>query len=267
MAAVRTPFDSVSDTSAAPYSVSPLPAWKALLLFAFASATVTAGIYLLIPALQARGLTFLASYLISFYPPFVALFLLALVLYRLEGNSATWAAFRRRYRLTPVRGRTWFWIAGLVVFGLVTSLALSFTARWLASFSWFAPPAFLPSELNPLKTATPGLFFGTSVHGQWWYAFAYAAGWVFNILGEELLWRGYVLPRQEAAYGRWAWLVHGGMWTAMHVFWRWNLLSLVPVTFAIPFVAQRVKSTSVALIAHGIANCIPLLVLVYFILS
>ena len=196
MAAPRTPFDSVSDTSAAPHSVSPLPAWKTLLLFAFASGTVSAGIYLVIPALQARGLTFLASYLIGFYPPFVALFLLALVLYRLEGNSATWAAFRRRYRLTPVRGRTWF-----------------------------------------------------------------------NILGEELLWRGYVLPRQEArlrplgvAGPRW-------MWTAMHVFWRWNLLSLGPVTFAIPFVAQRVRSTSVALIAHGIANCIPLLVLVYFILS
>jgi membrane protease YdiL (CAAX protease family) len=267
MAVPRATSTLVSDTRTTQRVVAPLPLWKALLLFAFASGTVSAGIYFLIPALQSRGLTFLASYLISFYPPFIALFLLALLLYRLEGNVATWAAFKQRYRLAPVHGRTWLWVVGLVVFGLLSTLALSFTARWLASFSWFSPPAFLPSELNPLKAAAPGLFFGTSVHGQWWYALAYLAGWFFNILGEELLWRGYMLPRQEVNYGRWAWFVQGAMWTAMHVFWRWNLLSLVPVTFGIPFVTQRLKNTSVGIIAHGIANCIPLLVLIYYILT
>jgi membrane protease YdiL (CAAX protease family) len=267
MAVPRATSTLGSDTRTAKPVTAPLSLWKALLLFAFASGAVSAGLYVLIPTLQTRGLTFLASYLISFYPPFVALFLLAVLLYRLEGNAVTWAAFRQRYRLAPVHGRTWLWVVGLVVFGLLSTLALSFTARWLASFSWFTPPAFFPSELNPLKAATPGMFFGTAVHGQWGYAFAYLAGWFFNILGEELLWRGYVLPRQEVSYGRWAWLVQGAMWTGMHVFWRWNLLSFVPVTFGIPFVVQRAKNTSIGIIAHGSANVIPLLVLVYYILT
>lgn len=267
MAVARSTSASGNVTGTAVPVVAALALWKALLLFAFAAAAISAGVYTLLPALQASGLTFLASYLISFYPPFVVLFLLAILLYRVEGNPFTWAVFRQRYRLAPIHGQTWLWVLGLVAFGLALSQALSFTSRWLATFSWFTPPAFLPSELNPLKAPTSGMFFGTSVHGQWWYAFAYFVGWFFNILGEELLFRGYILPRQEVTYGKWAWLVQGLMWSGMHVFWRWNLLSLLPITLAIPFVAQRKKSTSIGIVAHGFANLIPLALLVYYIVT
>jgi hypothetical protein len=32
---------------------------------------------------------------------------------------------------------------------------------------------------------------------------------VLNIVGEEFVWRGVVLPRQEVAFGGRAWLVNG----------------------------------------------------------
>jgi Type II CAAX prenyl endopeptidase Rce1-like len=35
---------------------------------------------------------------------------------------------------------------------------------------------------------------------------------LLNILGEEFLWRGVVLPRQEVAFGRRAWVVNGILW-------------------------------------------------------
>lgn len=250
-----------------PRRLAPLSLWKAVLLFAVTSAPIYVGVYHFIPILQERGLTFLSSYLICFYPTFGAMFLLALVLYWREGNPLTWNAFKSRYRLHPVRGRAWIWAAGLFAFGMSATLGLSFAGKWLASFPFLAPPSFLPPEINPLRAAIPGTFMGTSVHGQWAYALAYFIGWLFNILGEELLWRGFMLPRQEVGYGRWAWLIHGLLWTGWHFFWKWNLLSLLPITLGIAFVVQRTKNTTVAIVAHGLANLIALVGLVYYILA
>jgi membrane protease YdiL (CAAX protease family) len=247
--------------------LSPLPLWQALLLFALTSAAIYAGVYFGIPYLQARGLSFLAAYLICFYPTFVVLFILALFFYRREGNPFTWQVFKERYRLQAVRGRTWLWVAGLFVVGAGGSAALLFTGKWLASFSFFAPPAFLPSEINPLSTPIPGTFFGTAVHGQWGYAVAYFIGWFFNIFGEELLWRGFMLPRQELSYGRWTWLIHGLLWTAWHFFWKWQLISLLPFTLGLSFVVQKTRNTTIGIIVHAALNFIPLIGLVILILQ
>ena len=250
-----------------PDTLKPLPLWKAILLFACTSAPIYFGVYFLIPLLQNQGLSFLSSYLICFYPTFIVMFLISLILYLKEGNTLTWNSFTKRYRLLPVRGRSWLWVTGLLVFGITATVGLSFTGKWLASFTWFTPPKFLPSELNPLKEVIPDTFMGTSVNGQWGYALAYLLGWVFNILGEELLWRGYMLPRQEISYGKGAWFVHGLLWTGWHIFWKWNLLSLLPITLAIAFVAQKTKNTSIIIIAHGIVNFIPLIALIFYILT
>jgi membrane protease YdiL (CAAX protease family) len=247
--------------------LTPLPLWKSILLFATTSAAIYLGIYHFIPILEEQGLTFLSSYLICFYPTFVILFLLAIVLYVLEGNPVSWSVFKSRYRLYPIKGKTWIWVTCLFTFGVAASLGLSFTARWLASFPLFKPPVFLPSEINPLKAAIPDTFMATSVHGRWGYAAAYFLGWLFNIFGEELLWRGFMLPRQEVSYGKWAWLVHGILWTGWHFYWKWNLISLLPITLGLPFVVQKTKNTTVAIIAHGAANLIPLIGLVYYILK
>ena len=43
---------------------------------------------------------------------------------------------------------------------------------------------------------------GIPLGGAWWVLFYYATViLLFNIGGEELWWRGYVLPRQELAFG------------------------------------------------------------------
>ncbi|PYV50530.1 MAG: hypothetical protein DMG92_07410 [Acidobacteria bacterium] len=58
-----------------------------------------------------------------------------------------------------------------------------------------------------------------------WHAWVFVAWiplFISNILGEELCWRGYVLPRQEAALGRPAWLSNGIMWCLFH--WSFRLV-------------------------------------------
>lgn len=59
---------------------------------------------------------------------------------------------------------------------------------------------------------------GIAIAGHWWiltyYIFILLC---FNIAGEELWWRGYILPRQEAASGKIASLMHGLLWAAFHL--------------------------------------------------
>jgi membrane protease YdiL (CAAX protease family) len=77
---------------------------------------------------------------------------------------------------------------------------------------------------------------------------------MLNIFGEELWWRGYILPRQELQLGRYTWLVHGILWAWFHVFKWWTIPALMIVCLVAPFVAQKTKNTYPGIISHLIVN-------------
>ncbi|MEO1403495.1 MAG: CPBP family intramembrane glutamic endopeptidase [Cyanobacteria bacterium J06635_1] len=195
----------------------------------------------------------LAFLVICFGGPFVILLTAAFVAYYLEGRPRSWQHFKTRFRLKPIRGQQWFWTVGLIIFSLASFLLLRFTARWIASIPLFAPPDFLPTLLDPrvVQTDTPlAEMMGVPLRGNWWVFFTYFGVLCFNIFGEELWWRGYILPRQELTHGKWAWLIHGLLWDLFHLFFWWNLIALLPSTLAISYVTSRFKNTTVAIVAH-----------------
>ncbi len=102
-----------------------------------------------------------------------------------------------------------------------------------------------------------------TVNGAWWLI-VYWLGWVvINIGGEELLWRGYALPRQEKVFGRYAWLVNGLCWNLLfHFFMNWNVLVLMPISLTIPYLVQKYQNTWIGIYIHGIGNLLFLLVLI-----
>ena len=65
----------------------------------------------------------------------------------------------------------------------------------------------------------------------------------FNIMGEELWWRGYIFPRQELAHGQRTWLVHGLLWTAFHLFSPYNALMVLPGALWVSWIVQRRRNT------------------------
>jgi len=78
-----------------------------------------------------------------------------------------------------------------------------------------------------------------------------------NIGGEELQWRGYVLPRQELAFGRSAWVIHGICWSVFHLFMQptlWDTIRMAITGLALSFVAQRTKSTWPGIVGHSFGN-------------
>ena len=88
--------------------------------------------------------------------------------------------------------------------------------------------------------------------GRYWILGAWLPFFVLNIVGEEFVWRGVVMPRQEVAFGGRAWLVNGILRLLFHSAFRWQvLLALVPITLILPYVVQRRRSNWAGIVIHG----------------
>jgi len=156
----------------------------------------------------------------------------------LELPAPTLSEWRRRLRLVPInRGDAVWTIVGLLVIAAASAAILAL-ARHL-------DPGFQPSP--SFLAQSPG--WNARVFAAWIPLF------VANILGEELCWRGYVLPRQEAAWGPSAWLANGIPWCLFHWSFGWPILvMLLPITLLLPWIVQRRRNTSVGIIIHAVFN-------------
>jgi len=235
-------------------------------MFAVPSTLQTVSMYVILPVIAARvSYPMLWWFLVLYLIPLMLMLPAAYIAYRMEGNPPNWQTFKDRFNIKPLKGRDWAWITGLVVFGLATS-ALSFVSRWLATQPFFTPPEFVPPVVDPRITTLPTEIMGVPLRGNWLALLIYALALVPNILGEELYMRGYILPRQVLSHGRWAWLVHGLLWTLFHFFQRWTYVQILPITLSLSYVTYRTKNTSIAIAAHyignGIIGMIPILFVV-----
>lgn len=88
-----------------------------------------------------------------------------------------------------------------------------------------------------------------------WILAAWAPYWIFNIMGEEFIWRGVMLPRQEPAFGKHTWIIHGFGWWLFHIAFGMNLLiTLIPLIFIQSWVVQKTKNSWTGVIMHGGIN-------------
>lgn len=76
-----------------------------------------------------------------------------------------------------------------------------------------------------------------------------------NIFGEEFVWRGVLLPRQEAAFGRHAWLVNGVGHLLLHASMGLPvLLTLWPTAIILPYVVQARRNAWIGVVIHAALN-------------
>jgi membrane protease YdiL (CAAX protease family) len=240
-----------------PGSLKPL-SWRSSLAIYLVIASVSyVTYYILVPNYTlSTHQPYLVGYLWGWGIAMGLVFTASILLYKLEGLPSDWQAFSTRYRLPPLTRQDWFWTVVVLVVTTGTYFGLSFTAEWLAAIPFFAPHQLFPPELGP-KAATSfvsGRLFGMSLHRQWGVAIAYCIGWVLNILGEEFFYRGWLLPRQEAAFGRWAWLVNGSMFCFQHFMQPWNFLAIWPGALFMAYIVQRRRNTWIGIFQHGLMN-------------
>lgn len=249
--------------------IKPMGIFPSLLFFGIPSAVVSFSIYYVMQKLHQNGVNDFINFFISMVLPLALMLLAAVIAYRVEGNSFDWSAFSTRFRLKKMTKKDWIYTLALIVAMIIIYGALSFTSKWLIQFKLFSPPEFLLPAVDPRleQNIIMDSFMGVTLKGQWWIAVAYFIALLFNIFGEELWWRGYIMPRQELAFKKWTWIIHGTLWTLFHVFWKWNLIVLLPTCLVLSYVIYKQKNTWIGIIAHMAFNSVPLIGLIIAIIG
>ncbi len=236
---------------------------KSLLFFGLPGLAMFAAVTWLVPPMVASGVPLIYAYFIAVWGPIIVLFTIVFV--KFLQSRADGYTFKSYFNLKPLKGSAWWWVIGGFVVVQILETLLSPTAKFLARFSLFSPPEILPELFKPGIDPTAGLstFMGEPVKGNWWLLLFWCLWIVVNIGGEELLWRGYALPRQKKVFGKWAWLVNGLMWNLLiHLFFRWTFITLFPVTLIVPYLSQKLDSTWPGIIIHGTGNLLVFAILI-----
>jgi membrane protease YdiL (CAAX protease family) len=120
----------------------------------------------------------------------------------------------------------------------------------------FALGGFVPTFSTP-KNRDLATFIGTDagkhfMHGNWgWYTAIFLL-FIVNIVAEELLFRGVLLPRMKGVFGRRDWLANAILFTGYHLHEPWLMPgTLVCDTFAYVYPSRRYQSTWIGIIVHG----------------
>jgi membrane protease YdiL (CAAX protease family) len=236
-----------------------------ILIFSISSIILFISIYLFIPILMNNyHLSFAIAYLPCFYIPFIGLLITAFFIYKQEGNKfsikeiSTRLGLRRLDKKSIILLIIFFFLVGLgFLLASVLSQLISDNIKLLS-----VPDSF-PAGLNHRKELLTGHFFDFSVKGIWWYPVLYFIGWFFNIFGEEILFRGILLPKNEKSFGKKAWVFQGILWGFWHIFWYWQFIPLTLfVSLPLIFVVQKTANTWVGIIIYGTLNLIPLIYII-----
>lgn len=142
-----------------------------------------------------------------------------------------------RMRIKKIKGKDWLWTIG-GFFGL-SAASFLLAKILLPVIGWDSMPFFFQNM--PLQAH------------QYWILAVWPLYFFFNIMGEELFWRGYILPRQALINGRWTWLVQGVLWACWHLPMGLDLvLTSLPILLILPAIAQIRKNSSISIVIHAI---------------
>jgi uncharacterized protein len=185
-------------------------------------------------------------------------FILVLILLYQETGTLRWSTIRQRLWLTTPRSpqtgkpraRLWWWLLPLLLLTALYELQLSGRVEqlWVSLFPFFAEPQGFNANT---ALATPAV--RTHLVGAWnvWGIFVLSA--LFNtVLGEELLFRGLLLPRMAGVFGKGDWVINGLMFGLYHLHQPWGMLSSIIhgiVLFAFP--SRTFRSAWFGIIAHS----------------
>lgn len=112
---------------------------------------------------------------------------------------------------------------------------------WVQTFPFLAQPSYAVMQ----NVAEPAV-------GQWWLLGVLAVSLVFNyVLGEELIFRGILLPKMNGVFGKWDWIANGILFSTYHLHRIWGLPSTLFIDWIYPWAAKRFDSYWVAVILHA----------------
>jgi membrane protease YdiL (CAAX protease family) len=181
-----------------------------------------------------------------------------LILLGREGHPLRIGALRERIRWSWPKGWKAWTVAGIVfLLGMSLSMAMGPVNRALASVPGFVPPGWWGAASNPTIKVTGAADVFPDIHLEGNYLFVllyFVIGLVFNIIGEEIYYRGYLLPRMRRVFGKWDWVANGILFTLKHIYQRWMFPGILVGGLGFAFAAGPLGSLPLAMIFHWIGN-------------
>ena len=168
---------------------------------------------------------------------FALLLIAAVALIALEGTVKQ-SDVALRVRFKPIDR------LDVVLIGAVGIGTIAVTAIWagLLGALWpgFEPqPWFMRS--GPLADASP------------WILLAWAPMFLLNLMGEEILWHGWLLPGQERFFGRFAWIPAGVGWILFHApFGLGTVLLFAPFLLIETYAVRRTHNLWIGVWLHAV---------------
>jgi membrane protease YdiL (CAAX protease family) len=170
---------------------------------------------------------------------------LVMILVRREQGSLRWLVLREALWLHAPRsprtgrrgGRLW-----LLLIPLTAALAAEELLPTL--------PTPASRDLGIFLSSDGGQSF---LAGNWgWFALLVVELAFNTMLGEELLFRGLLLPRMRGAFGRWDWVANGALFALYHLHVPWVIpQTLLVDTFVLAGASRRYRSALVGIIVHS----------------
>ena len=226
--------------------LKPMILWQSLLFFLIPGLYGVFAYYVLFPLLVQFGMPVEFAYGTQMLTVFLLLIIATIIGLRRDGWSLNWSTVQERLRIKRMDSTAWKWT---LIF-LFLSLLMGFIINEFGLFL-FEKIGFWPPDADIDITNIPFLLIVL----------------VFNIISEELWWRGYILPRQELENGKYAFLVNGVLWSFFHLYNWWTIPFRLPRQWMLPFVVQRTKNTTPGIFMHFISNGLSNLLSIIVLLS
>ena len=186
-------------------------------------------------------------------------FVLVVILVRREQGTLRWPVVREALWLRSPQdpksgrrgGRVWLVLIPLFV---LFYAEMFLPEPWKRENRDFA--AFLDTDIGKA-------FF----HGAWGWFAVVAVLAIFNtVLGEELLFRGFLLPRMNGAFGRLDWLANGVLFSAYHLHEPWVFLSPLADAVVLAYPTKRYRSAWIGIAVHSAQSVVIILVILSLVL-
>ena len=152
-------------------------------------------------------------------------------------REALWLRSPRSPRSGRVGGRVWL---------VLVPLMLLFAAEQFLPHLFTVPGG---RDMAAFLESGEGQSF---LDGNWGWFAVIGALLLFNtVLGEELLFRGFLLPRMNGAFGRGDWLANGVLFAVYHLHMPWALLSGLADAFVLAYPSKRYRSAWIGIAVHS----------------
>jgi len=191
-------------------------------------------------------------------------FVLVLILVYRERGSLRWPVLKDTLWLRAPRSPRSGRVGGRLWLVLVPALLIFFVEGLIPVLN--AIPS-VPS--HDLAVFAQSDAFASFMSANWvWFAIIVAL-FVFNtVLGEELLFRGLLLPRMQGAFGRFDWVANGVLFAFYHLHLPWVIPETLLIdTFAMAYPSRRYRSALIGIIVHSIPQSVLLVIVLTIVLQ